>query len=295
MRRYSIMYFISQSFKGLWRNGVMTLASITVLMSCLVVMGSFALIVANLNENLNSLGDMNEIVAFIELDKTEDEINAIREKVDTYSNIKKVEYISKEDALAQEKEKYSKEFPDFFDGITSDVYPASIVITYKSNSNVETLKNDLMKTEGIYKVNCRADIAQTLETMKSGIIWIFVWFLAVLFVVSLFVIINTIKLAVFGRRQEISVMRYVGATNWFIMLPFVLEGIIIGLISSGIAFGIEMYMYKFLQKAVASDYTMFKIIPFAEMQNWLLLIFVGIGVLAGVIGSSISLRKNLKA
>ena len=90
-------------------------------------------------------------------------------------------------------------------------------------------------------------------------------------------------------------MRYVGATNWFIMLPFILEGIIIGLISSGIAFGIEMYIYKFLQKAVASEYNMFKIIPFAEMQNWLLLIFVGIGVLAGVIGSSISLRKNLKA
>lgn len=295
MRRYSVMYFISQSLKGLWRNGVMTLASVTVLMSCLVVMGSFALLVANLNTNLDSLGTMNEIVAFIDLEKTEEEIVAIREQIATYDNIKEMRYVSKEDALAEEKAKYEEEYPDFFEGITGDIYPASVVITYEDNDKVETLKYDLENTEGIYKVNCRSDVAETIETMKSGIIWIFIWFLAVLFVVSLFVIINTIKLAVYGRRQEISVMRYVGATNWFIMTPFVLEGIFIGLFSSGIAFGIEYYIYKTIQNMVVSDYGMFTIIPFADVQNWLLLIFVGIGVLTGVIGSSISLHKNLKA
>ena len=295
MRRYSVMYFISQSIKGLWRNGVMTLASITVLMSCLVVMGSFALLVANLNTNLNSLGDMNEIVAFIDLEKTEEEITAIREQISAYDNIKDIKYVSKEDALAEEKAKYEKDYPDFFEGITSDIYPASVVVTYEDNDKVETLKLSLENTEGIYKVNCRSDVAETIETMKHGIIWIFLWFLLVLFVVSLFVIINTIKLAVFGRRQEISVMRYVGATNWFIMTPFVLEGIFIGLISSGIAYGIEYYIYKFIQNMVETDYGMFTIIPFASLQNWLLLIFVGIGVLTGIIGSSISLRKNLRA
>ncbi len=295
MRRYSAMYFISQSFKGLWRNGVMTLASITVLVSCLIVMGSFALLVANLNENLDSLGDMNEIVAFIDLEKTDEEIEAIREKVAGYDNIGDLKFVSKEDALAEEKAKYEKEYPDFFDGITSDIYPASLVITYEENEKVETLKYELEHTEGIYKVNCRSDVAETIETMKNGIIWLFLWFLLVLFVVSLFVIVNTIKLAVFGRRQEISVMRYVGATNWFIMTPFVLEGILIGLFSSGIAFGVQVYIYKFIQDIVATDYSMFTIIPFKEIQIILLLGFVGIGVLTGVIGSSISLRKNLKA
>lgn len=295
MRRYSIMYFISQSFKGLWRNGVMTLASITVLMSCLIVMGSFALLVANLNENLDSLGDMNEIVAFIDLEKTDEEISAIREKVAGYDNVKEMKYVSKEDALAEEKAKYEEEYPDFFDGITADIYPASLVIVYEDNETVETLKYELEHTDGIYKVNCRSDVAETIETMKHGIIWIFIWFLLVLLVVSLFVIINTIKLAVFGRRQEINVMRYVGATNWFIMTPFVIEGILIGLFSSGIAFGIQYYIYDFIQNMVATDYGMFKIIPFSEFQPWLLLAFAGIGVLTGVIGSSISLRKNLKA
>ena len=295
MRRYSLFYFIGQSLKGLWRNGVMTLASITVLMSCLVVMGSFSLLVANLNENLNSLGDMNEIVAFIDLEKTEEEITVIREKIASYDNIKEIQYVSKEEALAEEKAKYEADYPDFFKGITSDIYPASVVITYEDNDKVETLKMSLENTEGIYKVNCRSDIAETIETVKNGIIWIFLWFLIVLLVVSIFVIINTIRLAVFGRRQEISVMRYVGATNWFIMTPFVLEGIFIGLISSGIAFGIQVYIYNFIQEMVAADYSMITIIPFADLSNWLLLIFIGIGVLTGIIGSSISLHKNLKA
>lgn len=295
MRRYSIMYFISQSIKGLWRNGVMTLASVTVLLSCLVVMGSFALLVANINLNLGSLGEMNEIVAFISLEKTEEEINAIREKVSTYSNIKEMTYVSKEEALEEEKAKYAEDYPDFFDGITSDVYPASIVITYEDNEKVETLKLNLENTEGIYKVNCRSDVAETLETLKNGIIWIFVWFLAVLFVVSIFVIVNTIKLAVHGRRQEISVMRYVGATNWFIMTPFVLEGVLIGLLSSGVAFGIQYFIYNFIQKTVESDYQMISIIPLESVRWWLLLAFVVIGVITGIVGSSISLRKNLRA
>ena len=295
MRRYSVMYFISQSVKGLWRNGVMTLASIIVLMSCLVVMGSFALVVMNLNENLDSLGDMNEMVAFIELEKSEEEITAIREKVATYDNIKEIKYVSKEQALEEEKKKYEEEYPEFFEGITGDIYPASVVITYKDNDKVETLKYDLEHTEGIYKVKCRADIAETIETMKNGIVYLFLWFLAVLFVVSLFVIVNTIKLAVFGRRQEISIMRYVGATNWFIMIPFVLEGVWIGLLSSGISYGIVTYIYRFVQKAVATDYEMFTIIPFAQLQGWLLLAFVVIGIVTGITGSSISLRKHLKA
>ncbi len=295
MRRYSVMYFISQGVKGLWRNGVMTLASIAVLMSCLVVMGSFTLIVANLNLNLDTLGDMNEIVAFIDLEKNDEEISAIRDKIATYDNIKEIQYVSKDEALEEEKAKYEKEYPDFFNGITSDIYPASCIITYEDNEKVETLKYDLEHTDGIYKVKCRADVAETIQTLKNGIIYIFVWFLIVLFLVSLFVIINTIKLAVFGRRQEINVMRYVGATNWFIMLPFILEGIFIGILSSAAAFGIEVYLYNLIQKMVMNDYNMIRLITLGDIQSWLLLGFAVIGVVTGVIGSSISLRKNLKA
>jgi len=295
MRRYSLTYFIGQSIKGLWRNGVMTLASIIVLMSCLVVMGSFALIIMNINVNLDSLGDMNEIVAFIDMEKTDEQIRMIREKISGYENIKEIKYISKEDALADEKAKYEKDYPDFFEGITSDIYPASVVITYEDNDKVESLKYELEHTEGIYKVKCRADVAETIESLKTGVIYIFIWFLLVLFAVSLFVIINTIKLAVFGRRQEISIMRYVGATNWFIMFPFVLEGIFIGVISSGLAFTAQYYIYYYVQQIVLSDYGMISLINFFDIQIYFAAIFGAIGVITGVIGSSVSLRKNLRA
>jgi cell division transport system permease protein len=258
-------------------------------------MGSFAAIVMNLNSNLDSLGDMNEIVVFIDMEKNDDEIMDICNKITNYDNVKKVRYISKEAAFNEEKAKYEEEYPDFFEGVTSDIYPASCVITYNDNDQVESLKYELENTEGIYKVKCRSDVASTIESMKKGVIYIFGWFLIVLFVVSIFVIVNTIKLAVFSRRQEINIMRYVGATNWFIMLPFVLEGIIIGIISSGVGYLIQMAIYKFLQKLVLNDYNMISIIPFEDIQLSFLVAFAVIGVVAGIIGSSISLRKNLKA
>lgn len=303
MRKYSIMYFISQSFKGLFRNGIMSLASVTVLMSCLIVMGSFGLLVVNINSNLDNLGDMNEIVAFVKMNKTEEEIAAIGEKIRSFDNVKDVEYISKDQALAEEKEKYEKDYPHFFDGVTSDIYPASFVITYEDNSKVETLKYELNKLVGeadddtadLSKISVRSDVAAAIENLKKGIIYVFAWFLALLFFVSIFVIINTIKIAVFSRRQEITVMRYVGATNWFIMLPFILEGIIIGLISSVIAFFIQFGIYEFVQQAFTSDYNMISILPFETVKNYILIAFIGIGIITGIIGSSISLRKNLNA
>lgn len=303
MRRYSVMYFISQSFKGLFRNGIMSLASITVLMSCLIVMGCFGLLVVNINSNLDSLGDMNEIVAFVKMNKTEEEISAIGEKIRAFDNVKSVEYISKEQALEEEKAKYEKDYPHFFDGVTSDIYPASFVITYNDNSEVETLKYQLNKLVGeadddtadLDKISVRSDVASAIETLKKGVIYVFAWFLALLFFVSIFVIINTIKIAVFSRRQEITVMRYVGATNWFIMLPFILEGVIIGLISSGIAFFVQFGIYEFVQQMFASDYGMISILSFESLRSYVLIAFVGIGIITGIIGSSISLRKNLKA
>ena len=295
MRRYSIMYFISQAFKGLWRNGVMTLASILVLMSCLIVMGSFGLIVININSNLDELGGLNEIAVFLEMDLPGEESAALGETIKSYPNVKTVEFISRDTALEEERAKYENDYPHFFDGVTSDIYSDEYVVSYENNNDVEALRFKLSETPGVRKVVCRTDVAEKIENLKQGIIYVFVWFLVILFVVSLFVIINTIKLAVFARRQEISVMRYVGATNGFIMVPFVLEGAIIGLFSSGIAYVAQYYIYKFVNSMFTTDYNMIKIVPFGDFGFNLGIAFFVIGVITGIIGSSISLRKNLRA
>jgi len=299
MRRYSITYFIGQSIKGLWRNGVMSLASITVLMSCLTVMGSFSLLVFNINHNLSLLGVLNEIVVFVNEDADDLAIANIETQIKALETVGEIEYISSEEALEQEREKY-KDYPGLFEliderGDRERVLPHTFKITYTDNSKVTTLQYRLERIEGVYKVHCRADLARTLDNAKNGIILIFVWFLIILFVVSIFVIINTIKLAVYSRRQEINIMRYVGATNWFIVLPFIFEGVLIGIVSSGIAYLIVWYAYRYICNIVIVDFQMLQMIMFNDIRFIFGISFLFIGVLTGVIGSCISLSKYLKA
>lgn len=297
--RYSIVYLISQAFKSLFRNGMMTAASVAVLMSCLAVMGSFALLVYNINFNLQQLGSLNEIVVYCDTEVEAEQLETIERRIRLMDNVDEeaVQLITKEQVLVEERQKYS-EFTDLFaqmDATGVNPYPDTFIIGYEDNNKVAALQMELEEIEGVSKVQCRADLAESIESLKNSVIFIFMWFLAILFLVSVFVIINTIKLAVFSRRQEISIMRYVGATKMFITTPFVMEGIIIGVISSALAVGIEYFLYQAIYNTVSMKYNMISIVPYAEVQSYLIIGFVAVGVITGIIGSSISLRKYLKA
>ena len=297
--RYSLSYLISQAFKSLFRNGMMSVASIAVLMSCLTVMGSFALLVYNINYNLDQLGSLNEIVVYCDTDLSDEDVDAIGRRVRLMDNVNEeaVKLITKEEVLIEERQKYS-EFTDLFDQMDEsgvNPYPDTFIIQYEDNNKVASLQMELEQIEGVHKVQCRADLAETIESLKNSIVFIFMWFLAILFLVSIFVIINTIKLAVHSRKQEITIMRYVGATKWFITTPFVIEGIVIGIVSSRIAFGIEYFLYRAVYNAVSVNYGMIDVVPFAEFRYFLLAGFAAVGVITGIIGTSISLSKHLKA
>ena len=297
MRRYSPSYFFSQAFKGIFRNGVMSFASVAVLMSCLVVLGGFALLVHNINVNLEQFGLLNEIVVYVEEDATEEEILAIEAEIRSLDNVAKVVRETKAEALQKQKDKAGEEYADIYDIFNDETNPLTdtFTITYEDNDKVVTLAYVLNQIDGVYRVNNRMDLATTISSFKQTVLLIFTWFLLILSVVTLFVIINTIKLSVFSRRHEISIMRYVGATGWFITLPFVLEGIIIGLFASAAAYFIEWYFYLYVEKMVASELQMITIVGFDTLQMPLLVGFLGVGILAGIVGSSISLGKYLKA
>lgn len=301
MSKYSFGYFISQSFKGLWRNGVMSLASILVLMSCLIVMGSFSLLVYNINFNLANVGDLNEIVVFCDEDYTESQIDEIGRQIRLLENVDEetVVHISKEEAMQEMRDEYrDTEYATLFEEMDkrgTNPFRDSYVLTYEDNSQVSTLEYQLGQIDGIASIECRADLAETIENLKSGIIFIFTWFLAILFLVSLFVIINTIKLAVFARRAEISIMRYVGATKAFITLPFIFEGILIGLIASGIAYVIQWYLYSYITKLITQDYALITVASFDGLNTYVILGFLAVGIFTGIVGSVISLSKYLKA
>lgn len=294
MRRYNILYFFSQAVKGLWRNGLMSLAAVTVLLSCLVLMGSFSLLVYNVNVNIEEVARLNEIVVIVDYEATDADVEALAGEIDALDNIANVEFVSKEEGLESERSRY-EEYSYLFEEIAEEnPLPDVFKITYEDNSRVANLVYALGKLEHVNKVNNRTDIANDIENIKSGVSFIFIWFLAILFVVSIFIIINTIKIGVETRSREISAMRYIGATNFFMMTPFIIEGIFIGLISAGLGYLLQSFLYNTICNAMTGDYKMIAVAPLSEVQTYLALGFVVIGVLAGTVGSAISLRRYMK-
>ncbi len=295
-KRYSLTYLIGESFKNLWRNGVMSLASVTVLMSCLVVIGGFVLIIFNINANVKNLGLMNEMVAFVDYKLTDEEIESIKAQINELDDVVEVIHVTKDEALEGLKEN-AGEFGDAYAELEGDENPLpdTFHVKYDDPSQASTIKYQLDHIEGIYKVNNRMQVAKTIDSIKNSISLVGIWFLGILLLVSIFVIVNTIKLAVFARRSEIEIMRYIGASGWFITLPFIFEGIIIGLLSSGVAYLIVWLIYRYIETNGMSGIDMITILPFSEINTVVLAGFVIIGVLTGIIGSCASLRKYLKA
>ena len=296
MRRFSIKYSFSQAFQGIVRNGVMSFASVAVLMSCLVVIGAFALLVLNIDINLESLGDLNQIVVFADSDLDEEGIKALGEQIAALDNVESVTHVTKAEAL-EEMRAQAGEKSDAYDYVTDENKPLSdeFIVAYKDVSKVVDLDYALNHMEGIEKVNNRLDLAATLESFRSGVLLIFIWFLVILVIVTVFIIVNTIKLSVYARRHEITVMRYVGATGAFITTPFVIEGVMIGAVAAVIAYFIEWYAYYYVEQKVLSDLQMISIMNFSDIAGYVLGGFILLGILTGVIGSMLSLRKYLKA
>ena len=295
-KSYSPLYFISQAIKGLWRNGVMSAASIAVLMSCLVVMGGFSLLVVNFDVILEHLGLMNQIVAFTDFDADAEQITKIDSELQALDNVKSVTHVTKEESLDDMKNQ-SEEYKDLFSDLSGENNPLSdyFVVEYNDVDQSSELAYQIKNIEGIRKINHRQDLATKLENLKSGVLMVFVWFLAILLVVSVFIIVNTIKLSVFARRHEITVMRYVGATGTFITLPFLIEGVILGTISGIAGYFIEWYVYHYVENMVQNgSLSMISVLSYSDIGGTVLAGFLVVGILTGIIGSVVWLGKYLK-
>ena len=291
MRRYNPFYFIGQAFEGLFRNGVMSFASIAVLTSLLVVIGGFTLLVTNIDVNLDEFGLINQIIVFCDPNASDEQIAPIGGAIGKLDNSESVQHVTEEEGLEQMKADY-----DIYDDVdeANNPLPDSFVITYLENEKVPNLDYQLNQIEGIAKVNNRLDLATKIEGFKRGVMLVFIWFLVILGVVSIFIIINTIKLSVFSRRNEISIMQYVGATGWFISLPYIIEGAVIGIVSSVAAYFIEWYIYSYIEEMVITDLQMISILQFTDIRGYVFWGFVGLGIITGVLGSVISLARYLR-
>ena len=296
---YNPLYLIFDAFRNLWRHRVTAIASVLVLSSCLILLGAFGLLIRNIDVNIEKLGLLNEIVVFADYDVTPEELQIITNDIKALDNVTYVNFISKEAGFASMKETY----PDYamlFDSIEQsgdNPLADSFIVTYKSTAGANKLEYDLLQIEGVMKVNNRVDYAAAIENFKSGASFVFAWFFALLLAVSLFVIFNTIKLAVHGRRTEISIMRFIGATKTYIITPFIIEGVAIGALSAFIAYFVDMGLYNYVANSMGEGTSqlldMFTLVPYSEMQAELMLVYLLLGTVTGVVASVISLHKNL--
>lgn len=286
----------SQAIKGMLRNGLITFVSIFVLISCLLFVGSFALIALNIDYNLEDVTDLNEIEVFLDYDADAETVARVEREILRLDNVSSVTHVSKEDGLVD----MTGEFADYgylFEDISDEENPLSdkFRVLYIDNARVTTLDYELKQIEGVRKVNSRLDIAATVDSLQGGISMIFIWFTVLCTVVCMFVIINTIKLSVYSRRDEITIMRYIGASRSYIAAPFVLEGALIGVIGATVAFFLEKLIYSMLTGFVTAEMYIVKLYTYSEMTGIVLIVFFGISLFTGIVGSLISLGKYVEA
>ena len=292
-----LIYLIGQGFVGVFRNSIMSTASILVLICCMLIVGTFGLVIKAVDDNLDKINGLNVIVAYINEKATDAEIARTKEEILAYDPTLVIEFVDKETGL----QKLTEDMGDDIDlnmyltGERLNPLPDTFEITFASAVGAEALNNHINNLEFITKTTHKIGLVEKFNTARVGLIAIAGILMAVLLLVALFVIMNTIRLGVFARRDEIAIMRYVGATNRFVITPFIIEGILIGLISSAAAFFIQYYLYSNIITDIVVSYGIGSVSPFMESALLVGASFLAIGLFAGIIASGISVKKYLKA
>lgn len=296
MRSFKLFTFIKDGIKGVFRNGLMSVASILVLLSSLLVIGIFLTLVLNVNYNLSMLDDFNELVCYMKLDATDEDLANAKEQMSSLDNVVNITFVSKEEGLASEREKYGEEYEYLFDSYDEDTNPLpdSFRIEYQSVGKLDALIYQLGKIESVESIRNSREIAINIEKFKNIITVGCSWLMIVLAVVSVFVISNTIKLTFHSRELEISIMRYIGATKFYITMPFIIEGIIISLVSALISYVTQWYIYTFIVEKLSEQYSFVSIIPYSQLNNTFLLLFFGVSLFIGIFGTALTIRKYMR-
>ncbi len=340
MNLSSIKYLTKEGVKNAWVNRLMTLASIGVLVACMVIIGLAVLISENVNLAVGNLEKQNVVMAYMKdynwalYNKTEDkasddavsdsvtteetteetekadqngiknsdyiihnedEAKVLCDEIEKIDNVASVEFVSSEEGLKNIKESMLKEYESFFtflDDEYGNPLPHSAKITMENMELFDSTIKEIEKLDGVYAIQSQSGLADTISAIKNGIGVAGFWIIAILMVISLVIVSNTIRVTMYNRKLEISIMKAVGATDAFVRIPFVVEGVIIGVISALIAEVILYFCYRVATETIIKS--LGNIIKFGEMAWILLAIFIGIGILAGVIGSVIMISKYLR-
>lgn len=296
MRFRVIRNIFKQGFKGLWRNKGMGLASITSITAVLVILGMFLILILSLNNIvMDTREKFDEIQVFLEDDVTVSQIEAIENRVRESNKVISVIFKSKDQALEEMKEGWGEE-GYLLNGLESNPLPNTLIIKLKDIEYADSVAKSIEDLEGIDEIQYNQDIIEKLVLFSNYIRTGGLVIVSILILVSVFIISNTIKLTVAARKTEISIMKYVGATNGYIRGPFIIEGILFGLIGAMVSILFVNYGYNYFFNA-ASDklyvlFTVYLVPPKALIKD-VMIIFIAIGSGIGALGSLVSMKRFL--
>lgn len=291
----SFRYLVKEGFRNVWANRLMSIASIAVLFSCLLLIGASVLFSVNAGSALNMVESQNVAMVFLKDDLSEEQIAQIGTKIKDTANISSCEFISKEEAFKRQLATMGEEEAAFFEGMEDmNVLPDAYQISVKDLSEYNTTISAVKAIDGVEEINGQSGLAETLSSVRRAVTIVGTALIAMMFLISLFIISNTIKITMYSRRLQISIMKAVGATDWFVRVPFVIEGMILGILSGLLTLGVLYYIYKALLVYLNGTISGFQFVPFGSVAWYLLAAFILIGVIAGVFGSLISIGKYLK-
>ncbi len=328
MKLSSVRYLVKEGLKNTWTNRLMTIASVGVLIACMVIIGVAVMISENVNMAMGNLEKQNVVMAYMEdyswalygngaeadkksdskekADKNgikdsdyvihnEEEGKALCDKIAQIPNVASVEFVSSEAGLktaTQSMPENQKKYFSFLEEEGENPLSCAAKVSMKDMELFEQTVKEIEKLEGIDVIQSNSVLAEKLTAIKQGMTVAGVWIIAILMIISLVIVSNTIRVTMYTRKLEISIMKAVGATDAFVRIPFIVEGMIIGIISALLAEGLLYCCYRIATETIVKTFG--DVVPFGTMAWQLLLLFVVIGILSGVIGSIIIISKYLR-
>ena len=292
--KHDFNYFFKEGAGNMFSHGFMSFAAIGITVACLLIMGTFSLVAFNLNENLKDLQRENAVLAFVDEALSETEARALKSKVQNLPGVLDCSFVSREEARDNYVKMYDEN--DLYSELEAEIFRHRYVIHMTDLQLMETLTGELEKVDGIVKVRADQEISNGFIAARNIAGVISAALIAILLIVSVFIMSNTIKLTTFDRRDEIAIMKMVGATDSFIRWPFVYEGLLLGFFGAVIAFLLQWLLYAGLVAGIQGSDTLqlLRVVPFGKIWVPVAAVFLVVGLLVGIGGSLTAIRKFLR-
>ena len=295
MRINNFGYLIKEGIKSVFTHGFMSFAAICVTVACLLIVGIFASVMYNLNIMVEDLNQTNEIVVYIDETLPDSQAEGLETEIRAVDNVLYADFMSREQALENFLAEHEND--PAFSGLDPSTFRHRVVVILEDNSLMKDTIDDISKIYGVAKITAHYELAEGFSTIEDMLRVVFMLVLLVLMAVSLLIISNTVKMAMYSHQDEIAVMKMVGATKGFIRLPFVVQGFLLGMVGAALAFAAMWWLYDAMlaKLAVIDTLNMLRFVPFDRLMVPMIFVFAGAGMFVGVVGSWGSIRKFINA